>query len=85
MSARNQQPQKIKLKSADNVIFEINIEVAKMSGTIKNIIEDVGVTFNSDDDCIPIPNTNSDILEKVFEYCEYHYNNDVPDDDKNML
>ena len=44
--------------------------VAKMSVTIKNLIEDAGT-----DNPIPLPNVTSKILAKVLEYCKYHHEN----------
>ncbi|KAL4440435.1 hypothetical protein ABPG75_003436 [Micractinium tetrahymenae] len=58
---------KIKLLSSDTQVFEVEPEVAKMSVTIQNTIEEIG-----SDDTIPVPNVNSKILSKVIEYCSYH-------------
>merc|ERR1712065_129608 len=43
------------------------VKVAKMSETIKNLIEDAGV-----ESAIPLPNVTGKILAKVVEYCKYH-------------
>ncbi|XP_021756186.1 SKP1-like protein 1B [Chenopodium quinoa] len=59
---------KIILKSADNERFEVDENAAKLSQTIKNLIEDIGVS----NDPIPLPNVSSTILSKIIEYCNKH-------------
>ncbi|CAI5527377.1 unnamed protein product, partial [Closterium sp. Naga37s-1] len=61
---------KLKLKSSDNEIFEVDQEVALQSDTVKNMIEDVDVSSASEP--IPLPNVSGRILAKVIEYCKYH-------------
>jgi S-phase kinase-associated protein 1 len=56
------------LQSADGENFQVEVEVAKKSETIKNLIEDAGI-----DSPIPLPNVNGKILTKVVEYCKYHH------------
>lgn len=56
------------LQSADGQNFQVEVEVAKKSETIKNLIEDAGT-----DSPIPLPNVTGKILTKVVEYCKYHY------------
>ncbi|KAK9808732.1 hypothetical protein WJX72_002711 [[Myrmecia] bisecta] len=58
---------KVKLRSSDEQMFEVEQEVAFESLTVKNMIEDTG----SDVPC-PLPNVSSKILAKVIEYCKYH-------------
>jgi len=66
----------IKLQPFDdlNEIREVSMESAMMSDTIKNMLNDLG----DDGSNVPIvlPNTNSKILGKIIEYCNYHVNND---------
>ena len=60
----------IKLKSNDNVVYDVDIKVAQCSQTIKTMLEDLGM-----DDCdepVPLPNVGSAILEKVIEWCTHH-------------
>merc|ERR1712100_726848 len=60
----------VKLQSVDEVEFEVPIEVAKMSETVKHMIEDIG-----GEAVIPLP--------KVTEYCKYHMEHPTPaSDDK---
>eukprot|EP00244_Chara_vulgaris_P010505 TRINITY_DN483_c0_g1_i10.p1 TRINITY_DN483_c0_g1~~TRINITY_DN483_c0_g1_i10.p1 ORF type:complete len:158 (+),score=35.64 TRINITY_DN483_c0_g1_i10:371-844(+) len=58
---------RVKLKSSDDEMFEVDEEVAYESQTVKNMIEDTGT-----DSAIPLPNVSSKILAKVIEYCKYH-------------
>lgn len=53
----------IKLKSSDGEVFEVDVEVAKQSVTIKTMLEDLGVG-ESNDEIVPLPNVNSTILKK---------------------
>nr|6V88_A Chain A, SCF ubiquitin ligase complex protein SKP1a [Dictyostelium discoideum]6V88_B Chain B, SCF ubiquitin ligase complex protein SKP1a [Dictyostelium discoideum] len=59
----------VKLESSDEKVFEIEKEIACMSVTIKNMIEDIGES----DSPIPLPNVTSTILEKVLDYCRHHH------------
>jgi S-phase kinase-associated protein 1 len=57
----------VTLQSQDGQDFGVDVKVAKMSETIKNLIEDAGVS-----NAIPLPNVTGKILNKVVKYCEYH-------------
>jgi len=59
---------KVKLSSNDDQHFEVDIEIAQMSITLKNMLEDIAES----DAPIPLPNVTGKILKKVIEYCEYH-------------
>uniref|UniRef100_A0A061S912 SKP1-like protein n=2 Tax=Tetraselmis sp. GSL018 TaxID=582737 RepID=A0A061S912_9CHLO len=59
--------EKVKLRSADGEIFEVDADVAFSSLTIKNMIEDTGASTP-----VPVPNVNSKVLSKIIEYCNYH-------------
>ncbi|CAF4172185.1 unnamed protein product, partial [Rotaria sordida] len=52
---------KIKLQSNDDDIFDVEIEIAKLSITIKTMLEDLGM---NDEEVIPLPNINSAIFKK---------------------
>jgi hypothetical protein len=60
------------LTSNDNFNFSIDIDTAKHSTTIKNMLEDLG---NEDDSPIPLSNINGYILRKVLIFCDYIQNN----------
>ncbi|KAK1309059.1 SKP1-like protein 1A [Acorus calamus] len=57
----------ITLRSSDGEEFEVPKEVALMSVTIRNIIED-----DWDGKNIPLYNVESGVLAKVIEYCKRH-------------
>nr|3L2O_A Chain A, S-phase kinase-associated protein 1 [Homo sapiens]5VZT_A Chain A, S-phase kinase-associated protein 1 [Homo sapiens]5VZT_C Chain C, S-phase kinase-associated protein 1 [Homo sapiens]5VZU_A Chain A, S-phase kinase-associated protein 1 [Homo sapiens]5VZU_C Chain C, S-phase kinase-associated protein 1 [Homo sapiens] len=56
----------IKLQSSDGEIFEVDVEIAKQSVTIKTMLEDLGM------DPVPLPNVNAAILKKVIQWCTHH-------------
>lgn len=62
--------QRVKLRSSDDEMFEVDEAVAFESQAVKNMIEDTGK-----DAVIPLPNVSSKILAKVIEYCKYHVDN----------
>ncbi|CAM6088222.1 unnamed protein product [Calypogeia fissa] len=68
---------KVKLKSSDDEMFEVDEAVAYESQTVKNMIEDTGT-----DSAIPLPNVSSKILAKVIEYCRYHVESQKVSDEK---
>lgn len=57
----------VTLQSQDGQDYQVEVSVATMSETIKNLMEDAGV-----DSPIPLPNVTGPILAKVVEYCKYH-------------
>merc|ERR1719191_1680963 len=57
----------IKLQSSDGHEFEVAEDVANMSETIRNMIEDTG-----DATAIPLHNVAAKTLSKVIEYCKHH-------------
>ena len=63
----------VTLQSLDDQEFRITVKTAKMSDTIKNLIEDAGTDLP-----IPLPNVTGKILKKVVEYCVYHTDNPTP-------
>lgn len=60
----------VTLTSNDGRDFEIEIKVAHMAETIKNLIEDAGT-----ENPVPLPNVNGAILHKTIQYCAYHTDN----------
>ena len=69
--------EKVKLRSSDDEMFEVEKEVADKSQMIRNMIEDTGT-----DNPIPLPNVTSKILAKVIEYCKYHVDSAKAEGDK---
>merc|ERR1711928_224417 len=52
----------IKLQSSDGETFEVDVEIAKCSVTIKTMLEDLGMD-EDDEEVVPLPNVNSAILQ----------------------
>jgi len=73
----------IRLQSSDSEIFEIDVEIAKASMTIKTMLEDLGMD-DEDDEPIPLPNVNAAILRKVIQWATHHKDDPPqPEDDEN--
>ena len=60
----------VTLLSQEGQEFQVTVKVAKMSETVRNLIEDAGI-----DNPIPVPNVEGHVLAKVLEYCKYHTEN----------
>ena len=65
----------IKLQSSDGEIFEVDVEVAKQSVTVKTMLEDLGMDDEGDDDPVPLPNVNAAIFQKAIQWCTHHKDN----------
>ena len=73
----------IKLQSSDGEVFDVDVEIAKLSVTIKTMLEDLGMD-EDDEEVVPLPNVNSTILKKVIQWATYHKDDPpTPDDDEN--
>jgi len=73
----------IKLQSSDGETFEVEVQIARCSLTIKTMLEDLGME-DGEEEVIPLPNVNSAILRKVIAWAQHH-KDDPPaaDDDEN--
>ncbi|XP_037039826.1 S-phase kinase-associated protein 1-like [Bradysia coprophila] len=71
----------IRLQSSDGKVFKTKTEIAKTSGTIRNLLEDCQIE-DGFDAVIPLKNVSADILQKVLEYAEHHKDDDVSPDDE---
>ena len=71
----------IKLQSSDGEIFEVDVEIAKQSVTIKTMLEDLGMDDEGDDDPVPLPNVNAAMLKKVIQWCTHHKDDSPPPED----
>ncbi|MCO5611227.1 hypothetical protein L7F22_065478 [Adiantum nelumboides] len=58
---------KVKLKSSDDEMFEVEEVVGFESQTMNDMVEDTGT-----DSVIPLLNVSSKILSKLIEYYRYH-------------
>lgn len=61
----------IKLRSSDGEVFDVDVEVAKASVTIKTMLDDLGIE-DDDQEEVPLPNVSSSILRKVIQWAQYH-------------
>lgn len=69
-------PKQLRLESSDGEIISIDADVIRQSQTIDNMMQDLPEQ-QSDDEAIPLPNVNGNILHKVIEWCKHH-KNDAP-------
>ena len=60
----------VKLLSSDGEVFQVDVEIAQKSITIKTMLEDLGLTEEDNDIPVPLPNVNAAILEKVANQIE---------------
>jgi S-phase kinase-associated protein 1 len=66
------------LSANDGVNITIPLNVAKVSITISNMLEDLGdMGQEGEDNIIPVPNVNGAILKKIYTFCDYIYNNPI--------
>ena len=73
----------MKLQSSDGETFEVDVEIAKASNTIKTMIEDLGLD-EDDDEPVPLPNVNGAIMKKVIDWATHHKDDPpVPEDEEN--
>jgi hypothetical protein len=64
---------RITLQSVDGENFAVDLEVARMSSTIKTMLDDLNVAADQGaDEIIPLPNVRGDILKLVIEWSTYH-------------
>jgi len=64
---------KVRLQSSDGETFEVEMEIIKLSNTIKTMLEDLGAEDEeSETEIIPLPNVNAAILKKIIQWCTYH-------------
>ena len=67
----------IKLMSCNGQSFQVDVEIAKKSVTIKTMLEDLGIEEEGPDNEVPLPNVNAPILQKVIEWATQH-KDDLP-------
>lgn len=77
----NEEIKIVKLQSSDGRDFEVQSKLAEMSMTVKNMISDIPPEEVASSP-IPLPNVSGKILEKIIEYCKYHYDNPTPPTDE---
>jgi len=74
---------KIKLKSNDGKEITIGLAAAKMSAMIRSMLQTVSIDPIRKDEPIPLTNDalNFESLQKIVEWCEYHWDDPEPDPD----
>ena len=63
----------IMLQSSDGQTYEVDLEIAKEFGTIRTMLDVLGIEGNSErmkKEMLPLPNINSKILKIVIEYAK---------------
>lgn len=74
-------PTKVKLQSYEGKIFELDYNVAKMSQTIKSMVED-SENPTKEDTPIKLNTISSEVLAKIIEYAKfYHKLPPLPEDE----
>ncbi|KAL3675334.1 hypothetical protein R1sor_025282 [Riccia sorocarpa] len=68
---------RVKLRSTDDEVFEVDEVVAYKSRRVRNMIKDSGT-----ENPVLLLKVSSKILRKVLKYCEYHVGNSKSSDDK---
>ena len=65
---------KIRLESNDGEIIPVEVDIAKEMVTIKTMLEDLGINEEAEDenDVVPLPNVDSNVLKKIIEWAEHH-------------
>jgi hypothetical protein len=64
------------LSANDGINITVPLDIARVSITISNMLEDLGeMGQEGEDNIIPIPNINGAVLNKIYTFCEYIHNN----------
>lgn len=72
----------IQLQSSDGEVFDVDIEVAKVSNTIKIMIDELGYK-EDEEEVIPLPNVKSNTLKLVLQWATKH-KDDEPQEELDM-
>ena len=68
----------IKLQSNDGGIFQVDLDIARQSLTIKTMLEDLGIADSEEEETVPLPNVSADILKKIIEWATQHRHDQLP-------
>lgn len=73
----------IKLRTYDGELFKVDVAVAKCSGTINNMLANLGFDDDSDVETpVTLQNVHSTILKRVLVWAAYHKDDATPADEK---
>lgn len=61
----------IKLRSSDGVIFQVHINIVKVSNTLNDMLNSCGIE-ECIDSIVPVSTIHSTVLLKVLEWCHHH-------------
>ncbi|XP_077494481.1 S-phase kinase-associated protein 1-like [Amblyomma americanum] len=62
----------MKLQSSEGQVFEVDLQTAMVSGTLRTMMEDLGDLASDADEVVPLVNVNSATLKKVLQWATYH-------------
>uniref|UniRef100_A0A131YQ82 S-phase kinase-associated protein 1 n=1 Tax=Rhipicephalus appendiculatus TaxID=34631 RepID=A0A131YQ82_RHIAP len=62
----------MKLQSSEGHVFEVDLQTAMVSGTLRTMMEDIGKLNTDDDEVVPLVNVNTATLKKVLQWATYH-------------
>jgi len=68
----------VTLTSSDEKSFTLPRDVALLSVTVGNMLNNISLSSEGGGAAIPLTNLNGKTLEKVIEYCTYHKETPVP-------
>ena len=71
----------IRLQSNDSEVFEVDVDIAKASMTIKTMLDDLGLD-EDDTEPIPLPNVNASTLKMVIEWATHHKDDPAPPEEE---
>ena len=74
----------VKCTSSDGEMFEIPRDVIRLSNTVNTLLIDLGHDINDTTeikDIIPLHNVTGSIMKKVNQWCVYHKDDPIPQDD----
>ncbi len=76
MTIGNNNGNMVVLNANDGVNVSVPMDIAKISLTIKNMLEDLGeIIEEGGENAIPLPNVSGAIVAKIFTFCDYIHNN----------
>ncbi|XP_037581699.2 S-phase kinase-associated protein 1 [Dermacentor silvarum] len=62
----------MKLQSSEGQVFEVDLQTAMVSGTLRTMMEDLGKMNTDADEVVPLVNVNTATLKKVLQWATYH-------------
>ncbi|XP_065295103.1 S-phase kinase-associated protein 1-like [Dermacentor albipictus] len=62
----------MKLQSSEGHVFEVDLQTAMVSGTLRTMMEDLGKMNTDADEVVPLVNVSTATLKKVLQWATYH-------------